>query len=135
MKTLQTALTILIADDDTEAREALATILTRKYPQAVIYSAGDGRAALDYFRKYQPDIVITDVIMPGMDGVNMAREIRAMKVATKLIMFTGLSDLADFDAAAMAEIRIDHSILKPIDFRDLFAAIDQCIAAIDTAPA
>ena len=131
MKTTQNRPVVLLADDDTDARETLESILSRKYPTAVFYSVADGRTALEYFREYQPEIVITDVIMPEMDGIKLTREIRAIKAATKLIMLTGLSDLAESEDQPMVETIIDHYILKPVDLGKLFAAIDECMAGLD----
>lgn len=130
MESRQKALTVLIADDDADACEALASILARKYPTFVIQTAPDGRTALDFFRKYRPEIVITDIIMPEMGGVELARECRKLKQDTKLIVLTGLSDLNDSDTELLAEITIDHRILKPVIFGNLFATIDQAIAEI-----
>ena len=127
----ENVLTILIADDDTDACEALASILTRKYPAIGIKTVRDGRAALDFFREYRPDIVITDIIMPEMNGIELARECRTLKQDTKLIVLTGLSDLNDIGTETLAEIGIDHRILKPVIFGNLFFAIDQAIADIN----
>lgn len=128
---MKNRLAVLIADDDAEARGSLENILTRKYPEVLFYSAGDGKNALELFRKHLPDIVITDVIMPEMDGIRMAQEIRSIKAVTKLIMLTGLSDPDEFHDAAV-RITIDHTILKPVDLLKLFAAINQCIGEIDS---
>lgn len=130
MEPLQNILTLLIADDDTAARESLEIILGRKYPEVLIFSAIDGRTALESFRKHLPDIVITDVIMPEMDGIKLAQEIRSINDVTKLIILTGLSDLNDFNDSSVAGITFDHTMLKPVDLMKLFAAIDQCIFAI-----
>ncbi len=123
-------LSILIAEDDEAARSMLVIIVAKKYPDAAIYSASDGSTGLEYFKKHLPDIAITDVIMPGMNGLQMAREIKSIKADTKLIVLTGLSDLQDSGDFDTAEVIIDHRILKPVYFEKLFAAIDQCIADI-----
>jgi YesN/AraC family two-component response regulator len=123
-------MTLLIADDDMPAREALACILSRKFPDAVIYTAGDGKTALEYYRKYLPDIAITDIIMPELNGIQLAREIRATRSDAKLIAITGISDLEDSSDSAAAGILFDHTIVKPVVFGELFAAIEKCFAAI-----
>jgi len=109
----------------------LEIIMTKKYPDATFYFAIDGKVGLEYFKEYLPDIVITDVIMPVMDGCQLAREIRTIKADTKLIMLTGLSNMSDF-FDSQAGFSFDHRILKPVSFENLFFAIDQCIAEIDT---
>lgn len=135
MKNRHHVMTVLIADDDTAACEALASILGKKYPAVVVLTAADGKTALESFRKHRPDIVITDIIMPEMGGIELARECRKLSQETKLIVLTGLSDLLGLETAALTELRIDHSILKPVIFSNLFAALDQAMAEIDRAHA
>ncbi len=125
------ALTVLIAEDDPAALKALEIVLTKKYPNAAFYFAIDGKTGLEYFKEYLPDIVITDLIMPGMGGYQLAREIRTIKADTKLIVLTGLNKMSDHVESLMAEIKFDHRIFKPVYFENLFAAIDQCVAEID----
>jgi YesN/AraC family two-component response regulator len=130
MITPHTAITLLIADDDQYARKALDCILLRKFPGAIIHTAGDGRTALEYYRKYLPDIVITDIIMPELNGKQLAQEIRAIKADAKLIAITGISDLEDSNDSAAPDMLFDHAIVKPVVFGELFAAIEQCFAEI-----
>jgi CheY-like chemotaxis protein len=131
MASKQKTLKVLIVEDDPAALYSIETILRRKYPDAVFYPAVDGKTGLQCFKEHLPDIVITDVIMPGMDGCQLAREIRKMKADTKLIMLTGLSKMSDFFESLMEGITIDHKVSKPIDLGCLLAAIDRCIADID----
>lgn len=130
MQNRQGVITVLIADDDTAAGAALANILGKKYPTVDVLTAADGRTALDSFRKHRPDIVITDIIMPEMSGIELARECRKLSQETKLIVLTGLSDLHGLETAALAELRIDHRILKPVIFSNLFSVLDQAMAEI-----
>ena len=113
MKTAPHELTVLIVEDDPAALKALDIILTKKYPDTVYYFAIDGKTALEYFKEYLPDIVITDVIMPGMNGCQLAREIKAIRAETKLIILTGLSDMSDVSETSLAGITIDHRVSKP----------------------
>jgi len=130
MGSIQKTLKVLIVEDDPAALYSIETILRRKYPDVVFYPAVDGKTGLQCFKEHLPDIVITDVIMPSMNGCQLAREIRQLKADTKLIMLTGLSDMSDFFKSIMEGITIDCQVAKPIDLLCLLAAIDQCIAEI-----
>jgi CheY-like chemotaxis protein len=131
MEPVRKLFSMLIAEDDQAAREMLASVLVRKYPGVTVHLAGDGSEALELFRKHLPELTITDVVMPEMDGLRMAMQIRSIKADAKLIVLTGLSDLAVFDDLARAGVTIDHRIMKPIDFLKLFDAIEQCVAEGD----
>lgn len=124
--------TILIAEDDPAALSALEFMLTKKYPAIIFYYANDGKIGLEYFMKYLPDIVIADIVMPRMDGLSMALEIKKLKADTKVIILSGLTGMSDLFESRMAELAIDHRLFKPVDFVKLIAAIDQCSAEIDS---
>ena len=66
-------LTVLYAEDEKEAREAFAKTLKRRTKEQ--YIADDGEKAIELYRQYQPDIVITDINMPNKNGIELAREI------------------------------------------------------------
>jgi YesN/AraC family two-component response regulator len=83
---------------------------------------------LEIFKKHIPEIVITDISMPVMDGIQMAGEIRSLKDDTKFIVLTGYSE-TDY-SGKISEFRIKEYILKPIVFKRLFAAIENCIDEI-----
>lgn len=130
MRSIPDGIKVLITDDDPSACIALELVLTRKYPEVSFYFATDGKDGLNYFREHLPDIVITDVIMPGMDGCSLAREISGIKPDTKLIMLTGLSSMSDFFESIMKGLTIEHRISKPVSLERLFAALEQCMAEL-----
>ena len=67
---------VLYVEDETDTRELVRDILVRKYRRLVVEVAENGEAGLELFRELRPDIVITDLSMPLMDGIAMSREIR-----------------------------------------------------------
>ena len=126
-------LSILIVEDEEVALKLLVAILAKKFPGAALYPALNGKTGLDLFREHTPDIVITDINMPEMSGVQMAREIRSIKPKTKIIVLSaGAVDAVDVypEQGAQAGPGIDHYILKPINFAALCAAIDECRAGL-----
>lgn len=82
----QQKLSILLVEDDECAGELLISLLKRRFPQALISFATDGSSGLEAVRKYLPDIVITDINMPEMDGVQLIKSIAAIKPDTRELL-------------------------------------------------
>lgn len=118
-----TPVSILFVEDDELILGLQASVLSAKFPDAVINTATSGAVGLERFKIHMPDIVLTDINMSGMCGVQMSRKIRDIKPDTQFIAITG----RDTD-----EIRFefDHYIVKPVGFEELFAAIEKCIGTI-----
>jgi len=132
ISSLNPYISLLIVEDDDESREILVAILSRKFPDVTVYSAHNGRSGVDLFKTHMPDIVITDINMPEMSGVQMAGKIRAARPDTKLIVLTADTGKATLEDSVGKGFEVDHYILKPVDFGELLAAIEQCIA--ETSP-
>jgi len=119
---------MLVAEDDQAAREALCLMIRMKFPEAAIYSAEDGGMGLELFRKHTPDIVITDVNMPVKNGIEMAGDIKSLKADTRFIVLTAYNEKIFFEK--FSEIGFSAYILKPVEFKKLFAAIEKCVAGM-----
>ncbi|HEY4744026.1 MAG TPA: PAS domain S-box protein [Desulfuromonadaceae bacterium] len=116
-------LAILYAEDEADARELLSSVLTMKYPDVRLHLAETGQMGLELFRAHRPGIVITDINMPMMDGIQMSGEIKALEPETVIIALTAHSDTKYLLNAI--EIGINHYVLKPVDYGHLFAIIDK----------
>jgi two-component system cell cycle response regulator len=114
--------TILLVEDEPLTRRQLSEML-EEWP-ARVYTAENGEQGLCLYREQQPDIVITDVIMPVMSGLEMARRIRKRSSKVKIIGITAYVE-AD-DREDNGETSLDYSIPKPIHLDRLFAALEQC---------
>jgi light-regulated signal transduction histidine kinase (bacteriophytochrome) len=121
------ALSILLVEDDEAARKLLTTVIGKKMPELVIFSAADGRSGLASFKQHSPGLIITDIAMPGMDGISMAAEIKALMPDAVIIAVTAYTDTQDLLKAI--EIGIDHYLLKPLSMEKLFAFIDKVVAS------
>lgn len=120
--------TVLIVEDDSMVCRSVSRILTKEFPGSCVYCAEDGQSGLEIFKNYTPEIVITDINMPIMDGIGMSREIKAIKPDTKFIVVTGHFDgqyLESFNAIGY----VDY-IIKPLDFNKLFSSIEKCLTEI-----
>jgi len=131
MKSLQQAvppISILIAEDEELVRKLLGSAIPFRFPDIAIHFAENGRIGVELFIEHTPDIVITDINMPEMDGFQMAGKIKSIKADTKIIVITANCDTGYRNK--FSEIGYDDYLLKPLEFGKLFAAIDRCIAVI-----
>lgn len=119
---------ILLVEDDHTARDILASMLALRFPQITFHLADNGKAGLEMFREFHPAVIITDLNMPVMNGIKLAEEVRALASEVKLIVLTAFSDKSILESSGAAEIGIDHFLMKPVDYRKLLNAIQDCLA-------
>lgn len=112
-------LTVLCVDDDPVALEQVAGLLRRA--GAKVLTAGDGDQALESYRTRLPDLVVTDLLMPGMDGLALSRAIRALDPDVPVFVATGADDPGLIVSAL--EQNVDHLLLKPILPEALLGAV------------
>ena len=129
---LQQPISILLVEDDESSCEILASMLAMGFPNANIYSAGDGKAGLEYFRREQLDIVITDINMPEMDGIAMLGSISAINPDARVFVVTAHSDRHYLEKISSTGIVV-KLLSKPIDFEYLFASIKGSLASLSQA--
>jgi YesN/AraC family two-component response regulator len=79
------AISILCIDDDRVFLDLLGVSIAKKYPRFIVHTAQNGKTGLQCFQEFTPDIVITDLNMPDLNGIEMAREIRSIKDIVKFI--------------------------------------------------
>jgi len=124
----ESAVSILLVEDDPAAGDLISRMIAMAFPDAVIYSAEDGLAGLELFKKHSPRIVLTDIGMPGKSGIELAREIRSMGQGTRLIVLTAYSDKPLVQLCR--EIGVEAYLLKPLNLEKLMAAIQGCLEQI-----
>ncbi|HEY8476847.1 MAG TPA: response regulator transcription factor, partial [Chloroflexota bacterium] len=98
----QSAVKVLIVDDHPLAREGLRVILERLGKLSVVGLASNGAEALDLVAKSRPDVVVMDVRMPIMDGVEATRKIVERFPETRVVLITGYEDLPVLEDAVLA---------------------------------
>ncbi len=109
---------ILIVDDDTALSEMLGIVLRGEGFDPV--SCGDGERALGAFRDSKPDLVLLDLMLPGKDGIDVCRQIRA-ESGVPIVMLTAKSDTIDIVVGL--ESGADDYIVKPFKPKELVARI------------
>ena len=112
-------MTILVVEDEENAREFVAQSLSRRAKK--VWTAANGVAGLQAFKAHQPDIVISDLMMPSMNGIEMVKLIREVEPMAQVILASAHNDTNSLLSAIDAGI--DHYIIKPINMRKLFEVL------------
>jgi DNA-binding NtrC family response regulator len=120
---------VLVVDDDTDARELFTLVLSQAGFD--VDEAADGFAALAKVSHVRPDAVLTDLRMPGMDGIDLAQRIRRIHGDVPIIIATGL-ETWDLCTSAEAYGAVT-CMIKPLDFDDLIWTIEMALACRQSA--
>ena len=110
---------VLVVDDDREIVRAIAVLLEKEGYQATI--AADGTQGIDLYRKLRPDLVLLDVMMPGVDGWGVLRAIR-QDSQTPVIMLTAKGETTD--KVSGLKQGADDYITKPFEMKEVLARIE-----------
>lgn len=124
----QPAATLLYAEDDKLAQELVIQILQSKFPQISLVLAENGQEGLDLFTKNRPDIVVTDIHMPVMNGIQMAKEIKGLDKDAQIIILSAAEQVNDILEAI--DIGVTNYVLKPISLEKFIAAVERCLDKI-----
>lgn len=109
---------ILIVDDDANIAELISLYLTKEcYDTKMVH---DGEEALKAFDQYQPNLILLDLMLPGIDGYQVCREIRT-KSNVPIIMLSAKGEI--FDKVLGLELGADDYIIKPFDSKELVARV------------
>ncbi len=109
---------ILIVDDDNNIAELISLYLTKECYETMIVN--DGEEALKVFDTFKPQLILLDLMLPGIDGYQVCREIRA-KSNTPIIMLSAKGEV--FDKVLGLELGADDYIIKPFDSKELVARV------------
>ena len=109
---------ILIVDDDNNIAELISLYLTKECYDTKIVN--DGEEALRAFEQYNPNLILLDLMLPGIDGYQVCREIRT-KSNVPIIMLSAKGEI--FDKVLGLELGADDYILKPFDSKELVARV------------
>lgn len=104
-------LRVLLVEDDDDNRELMAEVLV--VAGYTVHSVASGQEALRMLSERSVDVVVTDLGMPGMGGLEMARAAKAIAPAVPVVMVTGWAERDDVERARGREV--DSVLLKPVD--------------------
>ena len=121
---------VIIVDDEPVIRRGLReTIEWDSLGLEVAGEAADGLEALNLVREIRPEILITDIRMPDMDGLELIREVRKLDFNVKITILSGYSDY-DYLKAAI-RLGVDNYLLKPIDNDELISNLKNAVSEIE----
>ncbi len=110
--------TILIVEDELSLQETLAYNLKKE--GYAVETVGDGRAALEAARRLKPDLIVLDIMLPEMDGFEVARILRK-EMSAAILMLTARDD--EIDRVVGLEVGADDYLTKPFSMRELLARV------------
>ena len=122
--------TVLVVDDDPTVREVVAGYLERAGLDVV--EAGDGLAAVDTAREQSPDLVVLDLTLPGLDGLEVFRRMRSERGDLPVVMLTARGE--ESDRVLGLEIGADDYVTKPFSSRELVLRIQSILRRSGPTP-
>ncbi len=119
-------LTLLYVEDNTALRENASKLLLKFFSN--VYTAGDGEEGLKLFKKHHPKIVITDIKMPKMDGLELADKIKKIAPETKIIIMSAFDDRENLHASL--KLNITDFLSKPVNVAQLSEVLQATVQKI-----
>ncbi len=120
---------ILIVDDDQNIAELISLYLTKECFETKI--VGDGEEALREFPSFRPNLILLDLMLPGIDGYQVCRELRATS-QVPIIMLSAKGEI--FDKVLGLELGADDYMIKPFDSKELVARVKAVLRRYQAAP-
>jgi two-component system response regulator AlgR len=117
----QASLRVLIADDEPLAAERLQVLLARARGAALVGTASDGESAISMAEALNPDVLLLDIAMPGLDGIDVARSLASQEPSPAVVFVTAFDQFA----VAAFEVEAVDYLMKPVDPQRLQRALDR----------
>ena len=111
--------TILVIDDDDSLRDTIGVMLEQEGFRALLEA--DGKGGFDKAVTAKPDLLLVDLRLPGMSGVDICKQLRAAQVTTPIIVLSAVGE--EIDKVLLLEIGADDYVVKPFGARELMARI------------
>ena len=121
-------MTILYAEDEVGIRENIADSL--RYYAKDVYEANDGQEGYEIYKEKAPDIILSDIHMPNVNGIEFVKKIRNENRNVPIVMITAHTDKEYLLEAV--ELHMEKYIVKPVDIDDLFETLDKCVQVLDS---
>jgi YesN/AraC family two-component response regulator len=117
---------LLIVEDDKAASDVISKMVALKFPKCTVHTAGNGIQGIELFKEWSPDLVLTDINMPVMEGLEMIREISLINANASFIVLTAYFDKITFEN--FKDLSVCAYLIKPLDLNELLSAIEECVA-------
>lgn len=127
------AATILIVEDEAQLREVLRVTLERANYRVI--AAENGNVGIRRYRESRPDLILTDMLLPGTDGVELLRAIRQIDPEARMIAMSGGGQAAEIKFLELTkEFGAVESLAKPFRKAQLLSAVERVLATPTAAP-
>lgn len=121
---------VLVADDETNILEGLSNLLEQSdLDIQVVAKAQNGQETLNLFKKYSPDLVLIDINMPLLNGLECIEEFHKIQQNVKIIIISSYDNFKYAQAAI--ELKVDAYILKPVDENQLIETVKKSLKSLD----
>lgn len=121
------SLTLLYAEDEVGLRQNIADSL--RYYLKEVYEANDGKEAYDIYSEKKPDIILSDIHMPNVNGLEFVKKVRQTNRNIPIVMITAHTDKEYLLEAV--ELHMEKYIVKPIELEPLFEVLEKCVEVLD----
>lgn len=117
---------ILYIEDDRLTQKIIVNVLGKHFSE--IFVASDGVEGIKLYHEKNPDIILSDISMPNLNGIEMTQEIKRHNPKQKVALFTGYNDVNNLNKAI--NIGVDKYILKPLDTKQMFTALGDIVESL-----
>lgn len=121
-------LKVLYVEDEKEIREVVSHILSSKVEN--LFLAEDGQKAFEMYQEVKPDIILADINMPKINGIDFVKKLRQNDYSTRVIMLTAQSDVDSLLEAT--ELKLTRYLIKPVTSKELFGALELAKSEIES---
>lgn len=119
-------ISILYVEDEKFIRDELAEILALDFKK--LFVASDGEEGLELYKEHRPELIISDIQMPKMDGLLLSKKILEIDSQAKIILTTAFNEESHLKESK--RLNIFDYIKKPIDLNDLYRAIERIVKSL-----
>ncbi len=116
---------IAFCDDEPTLLELYKSEVEYFFPSQEIFTFSNGLDAINYCKENKVDLLFTDGKMPKMDGLELAKNLKALADPPKTVLITGYA--GDYEVSKLEELGLDHVLNKPIDYDELIQFIKEQI--------
>lgn len=127
LQTLAKKFTVLYVEDNETLRNNAAKFLQKIFP--VVFLAADGVEGLNLFKKHHPSLVITDIMMPNMDGFAMSQEIKNLNPKTEIIIMSAFDDKEKL--LSYINLHVFHFVKKPVKLTTLTKVLHEALKSLE----
>jgi CheY-like chemotaxis protein len=118
---------ILLVDDDLDDKYFFSMALDEVNERITLFTASDGKEALEKLQFIRPDVILLDMVMPGMNGASFLKAIKRDRTLSDIPVIIYTTSLSIFDESEMLKLGAYHVYIKPVSLPDTIAIIKEIV--------